>query len=259
LNPDAAGVLAVSWPLSAAEAAGCLHEAEEWAHSGLTGAEARSRHSLARAEEAVRQEYRAARDMGFPSASRLKTGGNPDRESLREAQRFLLFAWAQEERLLELRRLAERSEHEARQLQDALRDADEMEPARSVVVPDFKDEAHLVPDWKQVLERLALFLPLAAVLCARDARVIEALHDAGLCCRPPESGGLRIPAALSPLAACADARLLGERLPMWRILGYTQAQEGRPWLDVERLFLLAVPDDGPDNGPDGTDGTDAHA
>lgn len=248
---QAAGDLAVPWPLSTAEAVACLREAELWVESGLTETEARSRHNLACAEDRVHREYRAAREVRpEPASTRHAATVSQDRESLREAQRFLLFAWAQEERLLEIRRLAMRYAHEVQRLHDTLHDDAAEGSAAYAAWPEAftalsdKDEARLVPFWRPVLERLALFLPAAAALCTQDKRLIESLHDAGLCRTSPEDTGSACPIALLPLRG----QLLGECLPMWKILGYTQAQEGRPWLDVERLFLLIMPG-----------GTDAHA
>lgn len=246
LERDAGGGLAVSWPLSAAEVAACLREAEEWMESGLSEIEARSRHNLARAETLARREHRGVREACLETASALcAEDAIVNQEILRDAQRFLLFAWAQEERLVEIRRLAARSAHEAKRLQDGLRDdafeeeaAWQAGPAQFFAVAGDRDEARLMPAWRPVLERLALFLPATAVLCAQDERLIGALHEADLCRNPLERAGLSCPDALLPLRG----RLLGERLPMWRILGYTQTQEDRPWLDAERPFLLIMPD-----------------
>ena len=242
LNRDSGGGLTVSWPLSAAEASTCLREAEQWAELGLEETQARSRHGLACAERRALQEHRGIREACLATAAMLPAeNAIPKEACLREAQMFLLVAWAQEERLFEMRRLAMRSAQQAGRLHDALRDdaaddgvACEAWPAQSFAA--LNDEAHLLPAWRPVLERLALFLPVGAALCTRDKRMIENLHDADMCRNPLERTGLRCPAALLPLRG----NLLGERLPMWRILGYTQAQEGWPWLDVERLFLLIM-------------------
>ena len=252
LGQNSNSALSVPWPLSAAEVTACLREAKHWAESGLTEMEVRSRHNWAREEDRVQWEYRAARDecLKFASIHPAATVSQ-DQEALREAQRFLLFAWAQEECLLEIRRLTQRYAYQARRLQDGLRDdapedvaACEAWPLRPfVVLNDRDEEAHLVPSWRPVLERLALFLPVAATLCTRDKRIIEHLHDMNLCQTLLERVGQECPAALLPLRG----QLLGERLPVWKVLGYTQAQAGRPWLDVERLFLLIM------------DGADDHA
>lgn len=249
LPVDDPAYLVRDWPLDAAEAALCLREVEHIAASGLTGEEARSASRLSDETHRNRQEAAAIRETvraheGTPGAHAAIAGrdhgdGADDASATRQAgQRLLLMAWAQEERLAEIRHLSVRYANEARRLGDMLRegDSDGQEEAQAVFATPFAeltpaDERAMLPAWRPVLERLALFVPEDAVLYTYDPRLIESLRERGLCMWPLEGAE---PEALAPLRG----RLYGERLPMWRILGYTGSQAGRPRLDREYLMLL---------------------
>ena len=243
--------LSVVWPLSPADVRACLRETAEWAESGLTGAEARSVSLLERSGRRARQENRVLREH-LLADNDAATPRMPEKEVAREAQRLLLLAWAQEERVQEISRLAARYKDAAQRLHSTLHAEDEQAEAQHVVslaVPFEQgacasgeqnisgDADDLLPAWKPVLERLALFLPESAAVCTTDARLIASLCDANLCRTKLEAAGLACPDALLPVRE----RLYGERLPMWRVLGYTQAQAERPWLDVERVCVVIMP------------------
>ncbi len=151
------------------------------------------------------------------------------REARIRAQRLLLTAWLQEERVRDMQELAERYARSAAALAAVLDDESGGREAPIV------DAAALLPPWRFVLEQLALFLPPDAVLCSADPAVREALNEAGLCLSEPAPEDLR----RLPPAWRQGIVLRAERVSLGRLLGKTGSSSGRPWLDKVCLMILA--------------------
>jgi|GEM_PF-4613204 len=123
-------------------------------------------------QEAVRVAALAAADDGLlpGEASALETfqGRKKDEASLlrQRAQRLLLMAWVQEERVLEMRALNSRFAEQEQRLARLLAD-DEEESLRAPVRPR-DDSAALLAPWGFVLESLFWFLPCDAALLVTD-------------------------------------------------------------------------------------------
>lgn len=150
----------------------------------------------------------------------------------RRAQRLLLTAWLQEERVREMRDLAARYARSASALALALHDEEDCRtPDPAPVV----DEAALLPSWRFVLEQIAVFLPAGAIVCSADPVVRAQVQASGLCtCGPSAEDAERLPAAWR-----GTVPLRAERAPLWRLLGRSGPAAGRPWLDAEHLLVLA--------------------
>ncbi len=154
------------------------------------------------------------------------------RESRIRAQRLLLTAWLQEDRVRDMKELAERYARSAAALAEMLDDGTGGGEREAPVV----DAAALLPSWRFVLEQLALFLPPDAVLCSADPAVRDALNEAGLCLAEPVPEDLE----LLPPAWRQGIALRAERVSLRRLLGRTGSASGRPWLD--RVFLTILAD-----------------
>ena len=94
------------------------------------------------------------------------------------AQRLLLMAWVQEERILALRALNARYIESAQQLETLLAEPDEPQPS---VVPLHEDpeETRLLPPWRFVLRELRYFLPPNAILGVTDVAMMQFLKKTG--------------------------------------------------------------------------------
>ena len=94
------------------------------------------------------------------------------------AQRLLLMAWVQEERILTLRSLSERYTQNAQRLSALLADPDDelSAPAPTYVDPE---EARLLPPWRFVLRELKYFLPPEAILGVADIAMAQDLEEMG--------------------------------------------------------------------------------
>ena len=247
----------VPCPYTPAEAASCLAELAQLDSAALADAadSKPTADAKTRAERQALNRFAAGEDLESPAEDR-----NEDRR--RWAQRFLLLGWLQEERVLDMEALSERYRAGAAKLAAHL-GAGEIPPAEPgttglttpeasafdaeedllsgllgmAVLPE--DTAALLPSWRFMLELLSILLPETALICTADARMTEALAEAGLC--------------QEPLSPALQERFAGQGLeeyvltcgeePFWKLLGKKMPQSDRPWLDRRQLVLLCTAKD----------------
>lgn len=234
---DVDGWCDVPLPYSPAEAASCLNDLSRLDDAGLAALAATpAARQVAEREAGEREALRRfARDGQTPEG-----GEGVTLETRRWAQRFLLLGWLQEEHVLEMDRLAERYRAGAQRLAEELGgaggegQADEAFSGLAAVMRDLipEDRTQMLPSWRFMLEMFALLLPPEAVACTADARMIAALREAGIEERPLEDLRGRLPGAWGAL----EATWVEE--PLWKLLGQTSPQPGRPWLDRRQVVIL---------------------
>lgn len=176
----------------------------------------------------------------------------------RRAQRLLLLAWLQEERVWDMNGLWSRYHAGAAALAGAFCEArggdDSAEPESSFSEPatgaaradsagrgDFEDVRALLPPWRFVLEQMAHFLPGDAALFTADSRLLQEATLASAPTAEEESAawsGLDEWNERNGWDESVRRRLRIGRAPLWRLLGLPGPQEGKPWLDPVRLVIM---------------------
>lgn len=259
-------------PYAPTEAEACLADFEALGRDMLGGSPVRAAGALRGAarpgvapEEAAALAHFAGQGGRLPGVSDLS--GFPDlsdrEEAKRRAQRLLLLAWLQEERVSEMSALVRRyhagSSALARELcreetggtapdestgarpgaRGLLPEAERMDfDSAEPIARELEDVRDLLPPWRFVLEQVACFLPEDAALFTADPRLLREVV-----LREGELG----PACGESTAAWPLLRLWGEavcrrlhvgRAPLWRLLGYSGPREGKPWLDEPRFVLM---------------------
>lgn len=233
-------------PYTPREAAACLAELAQMDEAGLASL---SEAAPSRGELKARQERQDLKSFA-------RTGERQDvprpvsaGERGRWAQRFLLLGWLQEERVLDMERLAARYRMGAEKLASRLGSEEGAEDVFSdligmmrELVPD--EAATLLPSWRFMLDLLAILLPEDCVLCTADARMGGALAESGLCLEPLSPEVLaRLPQGWRAPEGCKVT--CGEE-PLWKLLGKKGGQSDRPWLDRRQLLILCRTDDSPE-------------
>ncbi len=227
-----------SLPFTPSQAASCMAELARLDENGIAdlsvstpAMQAVSRREITEREDLARFA-RSGKTAEGTARSSQRPGGE---ELLRWAQHYLLLGWLQEERVLDMDRLAARYRNGARKLASHLGADDEEETAihaellaaMTDLVPE--DPAALLPSWRFMLELLSILLPPEAVFCTADDRMAGALSDFEVCdALPPEL--FSIPQN-GEAASCV-------RGCVWQLIGRKEPDPDRPWLDAERTVIL---------------------
>lgn len=147
----------------------------------------------------------------------------------RRAQRLLLLAWLQEERVRDMEALLKRCQGCVTRLSETMGTDARFTPFDLEAAP-----RRFLPDWRFVLEQMALFLPENATLFTGDPRVVAEMKA--------DSGNVTFEADTDRLFPRWDRnvwqRLRAVRFPLWRFLGLTGPQQGKPWLDATHSMLI---------------------
>ena len=234
---------AMALPYTSREAAACLADLAQLDEAGLAALS----EAAATFQDRERRAQQERRDLKrFAATGELRDADGPSSAEApgRWAQRFLLLGWLQEERVLEMERLAARYRTGAARLASHLGDEEEdvfsgLLGMMRELVPD--NPALLLPSWRFMLDLLAILLPEDCVLCTADARMGGALVENGLCREPlsPEVSA-RLPQGWR---APEGWRVTCGEEPLWKLIGKKDRQPDRPWLDRRQLVILCMADD----------------
>ena len=172
--PDTAGEaqgchVPADYPFAPREAAQCLNDMRAMESAALTGVPLQALSHMQGDGRAARQAAEAADLRRFRRTGQCAA---PEEEALRQsrlrAQKVLLWAWLLEERVLELRGLADAcSGGGASLLAAALGEGDTDDDFGVLASPAMGRLAvddGLMPPWRAVLEQASVFLPEGAVL-----------------------------------------------------------------------------------------------
>ncbi len=157
-------------PFDRREAAACLND---WLNMSFD----ELRYEAYRIAEA-RSEHGGGFYPGEAKALENFAGKNADADafsSLERAQRFLLLAWMQEKRALELRELNRRCASGYKRLSALL------DHAHQERLDTDGDDTLFLPDWRFVLKSLRPFLREGVILYTRLAAIRERLENLGCC------------------------------------------------------------------------------
>ncbi len=145
------------------------------------------------------------------------------------AQRLLLLAWLQEERVRDMEVLLEKCQSCATTLNETM-GTDE----RFTRLGLEADPRRFLPDWRFVLEQMALFLPENASLFTGDPRLLAEMKA--------DCDNATFEVDTDRLFPQWDRSILQRlhvvRLPLWHFLGLTGPQQGKPWLDATHFILM---------------------
>ncbi len=234
---------AVPLPYTQREAASCLADLAGLDEAGLASLSEAATASQGRERRAQQERQDLKR---FAETGELRETGEAfsAEAAARWAQRFLLLGWLQEERVLEMERLAVRYRTGAEKLAAQLGDREDEDVFSGLLgmmrelVPE--DVTTLLPSWRFMLDLLAILLPEGCVLCTADARMGGALIENGLCREPlsPEAAA-RLPQGWH---APEGFRVTCGEEPVWKLIGKKERQPDRPWLDRRQLVILCMAD-----------------
>ena len=258
-------------PYSPAEAAACLADLEALGRDMLDGAPV---HAAGAARPTAGGGFASGEALALnrfagqgrqspvsapsalPVAADAGDSGSCETESeRRRAQRLLLLAWLQEERVRDMDGLWNRYHAGSAALAGALcADREGGIPAESESFSsDFAPGAEsaggdapagaraFLPPWRFVLEQMAYFLPEGAALFTADPRL---LREAAFASSPTaEEGGAAWPDLdewneRGGWDESVRRRLRIGRAPLWRLLGLPGPQAGKPRLDAARLVIM---------------------
>lgn len=246
--PQAEAYCPANYPFAPREAAICLEDLRRMGDEALSGlpvgpaATGNARAARRASEMALLRELGNA-----DSEAALKAeAARKQRIELEQAQKALIWAWLQEERMGELadmaRALAQKSELFTRSL--GLEDGDvsglgaaEGHAGAGILGAPLSLDLGLMPPWRLVTANAMYFLPPDLPILAEGPMAENMLEDM-----------LEEMEFISPSGAAASAAsggadmpgLLQAQAPAWRVLGRTQPTGSWP-LDVERLWLIRRP------------------
>ena len=234
------------YPFSQREAAACLEDLRQMGDAALSGlpvgvtAASNPRAARRASEMALLREIGGADNEAALKAEAARKL----RIELEQAQKALIWAWLQEERMGELADMAQTLAQKSSvfTLSLGLDEADAGE-AKELTSPGayagagilgapISLDLGLMPPWKMVTANAMYFLPPDLPILAEGAMAEDLLEALDF-----------VPAAESTLAdaaALADASLLCARAPAWRAMGRTRPT-GSQALDAERLWLVRRP------------------
>lgn len=153
-------------------------------------------------------------------------------EQFRNAQKALLLAWEHEECIIAMHELEQKITCNEKLLSDTLSDTSE-EPAGFIAssLPPARPEY----SWRIILDALSAFLPDKAILFTAYSPMIEDLQAQGIL--EPLPGDMVD--ALDGWPEQLKSSLLTAQLPLWRVLGYANLPQDRPWLGAIYNILAA--------------------
>ena len=191
-----------------------------------------------KSDELAAVEAFADSDVLPPLGTRGKTPAleEEQRAALVDCQKFLLLAYALEEKIFEMSCLESRLALASASLQAALGEEDEFPelPLETTLFPEPAESTVPAP-WRAVVEAALAFLPENSILLTADQDMIRDLDEENLLKDlPPE---YTEPIANWPPALLRDLRHV--RLPAWRLAGGKTPSSSRPWLNREYDVLAA--------------------
>lgn len=228
------------YPFNPREAAACLEDLRHLGDVALSGLNvgataAGNARAARRASELALLEGLSGEDNRAALAAETARRTVIERE---QAQKALLWAWLQEERLAELAALAHRWEGRASGLAAALGvEEDEDESALSGsdhgLYAGIALDPGLIPPWRLVAANAAWFLPPEVPLLAEGPMAEDLLEN--LAFRPAS----RCDGPWSQILGCtpAEAEILTARAPLWRAMGRTRPTNVAA-LDMERVWII---------------------
>ncbi len=259
--PQAEAYCPANYPFAPREAAVCLEDLRRMGDEALSGlpvgpaATGNARAARRASEMALLRELGNA-----DSEAALKAeAARKQRIELEQAQKALIWAWLQEERMGELadmaRALAQKSELFTRSL--GLEDGDvsglgaaEGHAGAGILGAPLSLDLGLMPPWRLVTANAMYFLPPDLPILAEGPMAEDMLEDMEFIPASGQaaSGGAAIAASEGTASAATGATtrsadmpdLLQAQAPAWRALGRTQPTGSWP-LDVERLWLIRRP------------------
>ena len=227
---DDAWLVPEGLPFTPAEASVCLEDMgrmDEMRHLALTPQALQDSLRLKKETDAL-NTFASTGTLTDPSS----LSGRSALEIRRWAQTYLIMTWKQEERLLEMNRLADSYRSGARRLAAQLGSAAEEAEATpghedflAAMTELFPDSGSLLPSWRFMLELFAILLPAGAVLCTADAAMLAGLAPCPVRDTIPLSG------REYPLV----------REPAWQLCGMKGADPDRPWLLHQFTIILLDP------------------
>ncbi|MBQ9406803.1 MAG: hypothetical protein IJU37_08745 [Desulfovibrio sp.] len=229
------------YPFSPNEAVACAEDLRSMGETALSGlpvevAVTGNATAMCSASERALLEGLAAAH-GNVEAARAAERSRRDELARQQAQKMLLWAWQQEERLQELAALAARFAASSKDLTAALGQADDPPLKDGVAQALTADlvrldtpislDASLIPSWRAIVGNALQFLPLRAVI-AMEPPMLEDVVDA--------LDFERAEQWLPFLANADQAVTLEARTPGWKVLGRTRPS-GLAFLDAERVWI----------------------
>ncbi|OXS30214.1 MAG: hypothetical protein BCS36_05370 [Desulfovibrio sp. MES5] len=228
-----------NYPFGQREAAVCLEDLRQMGDAALSGlpvgatATANPRAARRASEMALLRGL----DGADTEAALKAEAARKQRIELEQAQKALLWAWLQEERMGELadmaRVLAQKSGSFTRSLGVEDEDADELAASggyagAGILGAPVSLDLGLMPPWRLVVANAMYFLPPDMPILA-EGPMAEDLQEA--------LDFAHAASAQAPAAAPAHAALLCARAPAWRAMGRSRPTGAQP-LDVERQWLV---------------------
>ena len=230
------------YPFSPREAQVCLGDLQQMGDAALSGlpvgaaAAAGNSRAARRASEMALLKGLGSSD-GDTAAALAAEAARKEQLALSQAQKALLWAWLQEERLVDLAELTTQFAQNAGGLTAALGiDPDDLDGlAPDALTGDLVRlcspialDASLVPPWRLVTANALYFVPADAPLIAEGPMREDLLELLDFVPAQRWQGLLE--------AAPANAVAAEARAPGWQVLGHTRPT-GQPQLDAERVWV----------------------
>ena len=237
-----------TYPFSPREAQACLGDLQQMGDAALSGlpvgaAAAGNARAASRASEMALIKGLDS-SKGDTAAALAAEAARKDLLARRQAQKVLLWAWLQEERLADLADLAARFASNAGKLTAALGvDPDENFDglAPDALTGDLVRlgspialDAGLVPPWRWVTANALYFVPADAPLVVEGSMRDDLLDLLDFAADSRWQGLLEEQAAQS--AGKPEVVAVAASAPGWRVLGHTRPT-GQPPLDAERVWV----------------------
>ena len=240
--PQEGAYCPADYPFSQRQAAACLEDLRQMGDAALSGLPVGA--TAAANPRAARRASEMALLRGLDGAdteAALKAeAARKLRIELEQAQKALLWAWLQEERMGELadmaRVLAQKSGMFTRSLGVEDEEADALAASggfagTGILGAPVSLDLGLMPPWRLVVANAMYFLPPDMPILAEGPMAEDLLETLDFAPASPEH------APLAQAPAPAQAALLCARVPAWRAMGKSRPTGAQP-LDVERQWLV---------------------
>ena len=242
------------YPFSPGEAQACLNDLQQLGDAALSGMQvgaAAAGNARAASHSSEMALIKGLRSFDGDTAAALAAeAARKDLLARRQAQKMLLWAWLQEDRLADLAELAASFAQNASGLTAALGvdpDEDLAGLAPDALTGDLVRlgspialDAGLVPPWRLVTANALYFLPPQAPIIIEGPMREDVLDLLDFAPAPERQGLMGAPEsapASAPAAADTPLPLAVEaRAPGWKLLGHTRPT-GQPPLDQERVWI----------------------
>jgi hypothetical protein len=236
-----------NYPFSPREAAACLSDLlqmGEAALSGLSvGAAATGNARVARRNSEMALLEELGRSDGDAEAARAAEAARREFIERQQAQKVLIWAWQQEERLKDMAGIAEQFSQSAGGLAAVLgaEPDDDMGGSTEALTGDLVRigspialDTGLVPPWRLVAAHALYFLPPEAAIAVEGSMREDILDIFDFTPAPQWAWALGETGAAD--AASAGIEVLEARAPGWKLLGRTRPTGQAP-LDAERVWV----------------------